>query len=40
MSGTCSSKPEKLSNGKIRLHENWDWKSGDKSKGQLILEEV
>jgi len=39
MTGVCTSKPEILSNGKIRLHENWQWTSGDLSKGHSILEE-
>lgn len=39
MTGICTSKPEILENGKIRLHENWEWTSGDKSKGQSIIEE-
>ncbi len=39
MTGICFSKPEILPNGKIRLHESWEWTSGDKSKGQSILEE-
>ena len=39
MTGICISKPEILSNGKIRLHEIWEWTSGDKSKGQSIIEE-
>ena len=39
MTGICQSKPEILKNGKIRLHENWEWTSGDKSKGQSIIEE-
>ena len=39
MTGTCISKPEILNNGKIRLHESWEWTSGDKSKGQSIIEE-
>lgn len=25
MTGICISKPEILENGKIRLHENWEW---------------
>ncbi|APY07609.1 n-acetylglutamate synthase [Winogradskyella sp. J14-2] len=37
--GICKSTPEILENGKIRLHENWQWTSGDKSKGESILEE-
>lgn len=40
MTGVCFSKPEKLVNGKIRLHESWEWTSGDKSKGQSIIEEI
>lgn len=40
MTGICQSKPEILSNGKIRLHETWQWTSGDQSKGTSMLEEV
>lgn len=40
MTGTCISKPEILVNGKIRLHEQWEWTSGDQSKGQSIIEEI
>lgn len=40
MTGICHSKPEILPNGKIRLHETWQWTSGDKSSGNSILEEV
>jgi hypothetical protein len=39
MTGICHSKPEILSNGKIRLYEEWKWTSGDKSGGKSILEE-
>lgn len=39
MSGICKSEAEILENGKIRLHENWQWTSGDKSKGKSIIEE-
>lgn len=39
MTGFCSSKPEILSHGKIRLHETWQWTSGDLSKGNSIIEE-
>lgn len=38
--GKCISQPEFLENGKIRLHETWQWTSGDFSKGQSIIEEV
>ena len=40
MTGSCISKPEIMDNGKIRLHETWQWTSGDKSKGNSILEEI
>ena len=39
MTGTCISRPEILANGKIRLHETWEWTSGDRSKGTSIIEE-
>lgn len=40
MTGICTSTPEILENGKIRLHENWEWTSGDYTKGSSIIEEV
>lgn len=39
MTGVCFSKPEILSDGRIRLHESWEWTSGDRSKGESIIEE-
>lgn len=39
MTGICRSTPELMENGKIRLHEQWEWTSGDKSKGTSIIEE-
>ena len=39
MTGICFSTPEILENGKIRLHESWEWTSGDQSKGTSIIEE-
>lgn len=39
MTGKCTSTPEVLPNGKIRLHERWQWTSGDESEGQSIIEE-
>ena len=39
MTGICKSTPEILKNGKIRLHESWEWTSGDRSKGESIIEE-
>lgn len=40
MTGVCHSTPELHENGKIRLYENWQWTSGDKSSGKSILEEI
>jgi len=40
MTGVCLSTPEILANGKIRLLEKWQWTSGDKSKGESVLEEI
>lgn len=40
MTGFCKSAPEILPNGKIRLHETWQWTSGDLSKGNSVLDEV
>lgn len=39
MTGICTSTPEVLPNGKIRLHEQWKWTSGDESAGTSIIEE-
>jgi hypothetical protein len=40
MTGICTSTPEILENGKIRLHESWKWTSGDLSTGKSIIEEI
>ncbi len=40
MAGVCKSTPELFEGSKIRLHEEWQWTIGDKSKGNSILEEV
>ncbi len=40
MTGICTSTPQVLPNGKIRLHETWQWTSGDLSKGTSIIEEI
>ncbi len=37
--GRCHSVPEIQENGKIRLHETWQWTSGDASSGTSIIEE-
>ena len=38
--GRCHSVPTVLENGKIELSEQWQWTSGDYSKGQSLLVEV
>ena len=38
--GTCVSTPEVLPDGRLRLHEAWQWTSGDGSSGESVIEEV
>lgn len=38
--GKCLSTPERMPNGKLRLHEKWEWTSGDRSSGNSVLEEI
>ncbi len=40
MTGICKSKPEILPDGKIRLHEQWQWTSGENTKGCSVIEEI
>lgn len=40
MTGQCHSTPEQLENGRLRLHEQWQWTSGDYSRGTSIIEEL
>jgi hypothetical protein len=40
MTGICRSVPEILPDGRIRLHEQWEWTSGDKSTGSSVIEEI
>jgi len=40
MTGLCKSKPIILENGKIQLHETWQWTCKDKSKGTSVIEEI
>ncbi len=39
MTGICTSTP-KYENGKLYLHEEWQWTSGNFSQGNSILEEI
>ncbi len=38
--GICHSVPERMPDGRIRLHETWQWTSGDLSSGHSLIEEV
>jgi hypothetical protein len=38
--GTCHSTPELLPDGRLRLHEEWQWTSGDLSTGRSVIEEL
>lgn len=40
MTGKCASTPEILADGRIRLHEKWQWTCGDFSEGESIIEEI
>ena len=40
MTGICRSRLEILPDGRYRLHETWQWTSGDRSRGTSIVEEV
>jgi hypothetical protein len=39
-SGTCQATPEILTDGRLRLHEQWQWTNGDYSEGHSIIEEI
>lgn len=38
--GICTTMPEQLVDGRLRLHEAWEWTSGDRARGTSIVEEV
>lgn len=40
MTGSCTSRPEVLPDGRIRMHEKWRWTSGDRSAGESIIKEI
>lgn len=40
MTGICKTVPEVLPDGKLRLHESWQWTCRDRSHGTSILEEL
>ena len=39
-SGRCSSRVETLSDGRLRLHEQWQWTGGAEGRGESVIEEV
>ncbi len=39
-SGRCTSIPEILKDGRMRLHESWQWMDGDLQEGNSIVEEI
>ena len=38
--GKCYSTPEMLEDGRIRLHETWQWLDDDASSGTSVVEEI
>jgi hypothetical protein len=40
MTGECRTTPERLPDGRLRLHEEWRWTSGDSSSGTSVVEEI
>ena len=40
MTGICCSTPELLPDGRMRLHEKWQWTSEEQSSGQSVIEEI
>lgn len=40
MTGRCRSTPEILPDGRVRLHEAWQWTTGDGAQGASVIEEL
>jgi hypothetical protein len=38
--GICRSVPEELRDGRLRVHETWQWTCGDHASGESVIEEV
>jgi hypothetical protein len=38
--GRCQSRPELLPDGRLRLHEHWEWTGGAEGAGVSIVEEI
>ena len=39
-SGCCYSRPKMLPDGRIQLHESWEWTHGGAGEGESIVEEI
>ena len=40
LTGNCVSTPKMLPNGKLKLHEEWQWTCKDRSSGKSTIEEI
>lgn len=40
MTGICLSTPEILPDGRIQLHEQWQWTCGENASGESVVEEI
>ena len=38
--GKCRSTPQVMNDGRLRLHEKWQWTDGDGASGESVIEEV
>ena len=38
--GRCASRPQILVDGRIRLHESWQWTEGGSDAGESVVEEI
>ncbi|MDQ3170461.1 MAG: hypothetical protein M3Q55_10025 [Acidobacteriota bacterium] len=38
--GQCQSRPERLADGRLRLHERWQWTGGAEGQGESTIEEL
>lgn len=38
--GACVSRPERLADGRLRLHETWRWTEGGRGSGTSVVEEI
>ena len=38
--GHCRSRPERLADGRLRVHERWQWTDGAEGSGESVIEEL